>query len=97
MYPNNNNNNNNNINNNNNNTINNNNIIIIIIKGKSKTVGGICGFGRERELREIFFYFFSLFTSFSDLRKSDRRFLSRLKAKLIYATRATRGHQKLGV
>ena len=72
-------------------------IIIIIIKGKSKTAGGICGFGRERELREIFFIYFSLFTSFSYLRKSDRRFLSGLKAKLTYATRATRGHQKVRV
>ena len=47
---------------------------------------------RERKI----FYFF-LFASFSDLRKSDRRFSSGLKAKLIYATRATRGHQNLGV
>ena len=51
---------------------------------------------RERAERD-FFYFFSLFTSFSDLRKSDHRFLSRLKAKLIYATRATRVHQKVRV
>ena len=43
------------------------------------------------------FYFFSLFASFSDLGKSDRRFSSGLKAKLIHATRATRGHQNLGV
>ena len=42
-------------------------------------------------------YFFSLLVSFSDLRKLDCRFLSGLKAKLIYATRATRGHQNLGV
>ena len=41
--------------------------------------------------------FFSLFVSFSDLRKSDRRFSSGLKAKLIYAIRATRGHKKIGV
>ena len=47
----------------------------------------------EREL----FLFFSLFVSFSDLRKSDRRFSSGLKAKLIYAMRATCGHQKVGV
>ena len=47
---------------------------------------------------EIFYFlFFSLLVSFSDLRKSDRRFLSGLKAKLIYAIRATRGHQKVGV
>ena len=86
MYPNNNNNNNNNI------II----IIIIIIKGKSKTAGGICGFGRERAERDFFFIFF-LFTSFSDLRKSDRKFLSGLKAKLIYTTKVTRGHHKVGV
>ena len=50
----------------------------------------------ERE--EIFlFLFFLLFASFSDLRKSDRRFSSELKTKLIYAMRATRGHQNLGV
>ena len=57
--------------------------------------------GRERRGRESyerFFYFFiSLFISFSDLWKSDRRFSSGLKAKLIHATRATRGHQNLGV
>ena len=47
----------------------------------------------EREL----FLFFSLFVSFSDLQKSDRRFSSGLKAKLIFAMRATRGHQKVGV
>ena len=35
-----------------------------------------------------------LFSSFSDLRKSDRRFSSGVKAKLIYAMRATRRHQK---
>ena len=51
---------------------------------------------REREVRILIFYFF-LFVSFSDLRKLDLRFSSGLKAKLIYATRATRGHQKVGV
>ena len=51
---------------------------------------------RER-LRDIFILFFLLFASFSNLRKSDRRFSSGLKAKLIYAMRATRGHQKVGV
>ena len=50
--------------------------------------------GRENCFLFIYFFFF---TSFSDLRKSDRRFSSGLKAKLIYATRATRGHQNLGV
>ena len=43
------------------------------------------GIGRER----IFFF---LFAYFSDLRKSDRRFSSGLKVKLIYATRATSRH-----
>ena len=51
----------------------------------------------EREEREIFLIFISFFVSFSDLRKSDHRFSSGLKEKLIYATRATRGHQNLGV
>ena len=46
--------------------------------------------------REYYFYFFLLFDSFSYLRKSDYKFLSGLKAKLIYATRTTRGHQNLG-
>ena len=49
--------------------------------------------GREK----INFLFFILFVSFSDLRKSDNSFSFGLKAKLIYATRATRGHQNLGV
>ena len=50
------------------------------------------------ERGEIFlFLFFLLFASLSDLRKSDRRFSSGLKAKLIYAMRAMRGHQKVGV
>ena len=51
----------------------------------------------ERWGERNFFFFFFLFASFSDLRKSDRRFSSGLKAKLIHATRATRGHQNLGV
>ena len=49
----------------------------------------------EREnLKKILFL---LFAFFSDLRKSERGFSSRLKAKLIYETRATRGHQNLRV
>ena len=48
---------------------------------------------RERGVERIFFFF----ASFSDLQKSDRRFSSGLKAKLIYPMRATRGHQKVGV
>ena len=88
------------IQNNNNNNNNNNNIIIIIIniiiiiKWKKK-------FNQKGEWRreegEYIFYFFLIFASFSDLRKLDRRFSSGLKAKLIYTTRATRGHQNLGV
>ena len=58
--------------------------------------------GRERERghrgrENMIFIFFSLFVSFSDIQKSDRKFLSGLKAKLIYATRATCGHQNLRV
>ena len=49
--------------------------------------------GGEREILIIFF----LLVSFLDLRKSDRRISSGLKVKLIYAVRATRGHQKVGV
>ena len=66
---------------------------------KSKGRRGRSGRRRERwrERGYILFLFFSLFVSFLDLRKSDRRFLSGLKAKLIYATRATCGHHKVGV
>ena len=49
--------------------------------------------GGEREILIIF----SLLVSFLDLRKSDHRISSGLKAKLIYAMRATRGHTKVGV
>ena len=48
-------------------------------------------------MREFFNFFFLSLASFSDLLKSDRRFSSGLKAKLIYSTRVTRGHQDLGV
>ena len=52
----------------------------------------------ESVLREMFlFLFFLIFAYFSDLRKSDHRFSSGLKAKLIYAMRATCGHQKVGI
>ena len=52
----------------------------------------------EREKnREFYFIFISFFASFSDLRKSDRRFSSGLKAKLIHVARATRGYQNLTV
>ena len=47
------------------------------------------------EGERILFFLFIMFVSFLDLQKSDRRFSSRLKAKLIYATRATREHQNL--
>ena len=52
---------------------------------------------RETSVGERKIFYFFLFVSFSDLRKSDRRFSSGLKAKLIHATRAMRGHQNLGV
>ena len=70
-------------------------------KDKSQIVGGDRG-GRERGVQEIFYFFiifslFFLFVFFSDLLKLDRRFSSGLKAKLIYAMRATHGHQNLGV
>ena len=48
-----------------------------------------------REIFIFYFLFFSLF--FLDLWKSDRKFSSGLKAKLIHAARATRGYQNLGV
>ena len=47
----------------------------------------------ERVIR----FFFSLFISFSDIRKQDRRFLSEQKAKFVYATRTTRRYQKLSI
>ena len=45
----------------------------------------------------IFFIFFLYLVFFLDLLKSDFRFLSRLNSKLIYAMRATRGHQRVGI
>ena len=48
-------------------------------------------------MREDFIFIFLFFAFFSDLRKSDRRFSSGLKAKLIYEMRVTREHQKVGV
>ena len=50
---------------------------------------------REGE-RFLFLFFFFLFL-FLDLLKSDCRFLSELKAKLVYAARATRRYQKLSI
>ena len=61
---------------------------IKIIKG-----GGQC-VRTERREGDFFFLFF---ISFSDLWKSDRRFLSEYKAKLVYVTRATRRNQYLSV
>ena len=46
--------------------------------------------GGEKEEGKRRFFFFLIFVSFSDLRKSDRRFSLGLKEKLIYAIRTTR-------
>ena len=51
---------------------------------------------REFVERDIYLFYFFL-ASLSDLWKSDHRFSSEQKAKLVYATRATRGYQKLSV
>ena len=51
----------------------------------------------ENELERDFFFYFLLFISFLDLRKSDRRFLSEQKEKLVYVIRATRRYQKLSI
>ena len=51
----------------------------------------------ERERLRGFYLFIYFLVSFSDLWKLDRRFSSELKAKLIHATRATRGYQNLRV
>ena len=64
---------------------------------KQKKSKGEGGRGFEQERVGVWGVFFFLFVSFSNLRKSDRRFSSGLKAKLIYAMRATHGHQNLGV
>ena len=53
------------------------------------------GVGRERIIIFLFFSSFCFFLRY--IRKSDRRLSSGLKAKLIDATRATHGHQNLGV
>ena len=47
--------------------------------------------GRDKD------FIFFLFASLSDLWKSDRKFSSGLKAKLIHVARATLGYQNLGV
>ena len=46
---------------------------------------------------EVFYFYFFIFVSFSYLRKSDRRFSSEQKVKLVYATRATCRYQKLSI
>ena len=52
----------------------------------------------ENELeRDLFYFYFLLFVSFSDLQKSDSRFSSEQKEKLDYATRATRKYQYLSL
>ena len=52
---------------------------------------------RESVKRERYFFSFSFFVSLYDLRKSDFKFLSEQKAKLIYAFQATREYQNLSV
>ena len=64
------------------------------IKTKVKKEEGILLGERESSSGRDFFL---LFSSLSNLRKSDRRFSSGLKAKLIHAARVTRGYQNLGV
>ena len=67
----------------------NNNKIKIKIKVKKQDIMRHFRWERERVGERIFFKkIILLFVSFSDLRKSDHRFSSRLKTKLIYATRA---------
>ena len=65
-------------------------------KNPKRGIDGTDGESVERE-EELFLNFFLLFVSFSNLRKSDRRFLSEQKAKLDNATRATRRYQYLSV
>ena len=65
-------------------------------KGKVKKGEGHISAERVRRRRDLII--FSLpFASFSDLRELDRRFLLEQEAKLVYATRAMRGHQNLSV
>ena len=75
---------------------NNNIIIIIIIKNQSK--GGKEGVGRERERggKKIILFFYSLCFFLRSIKIRPQVFVE-TEAKLIYATRATRGHQNLGV
>ena len=48
-------------------------------------------------MRDFYLFSFLFFASLLDLQKSDCRFSSEQKAKLVYATRAMRGYQKLSV
>ena len=72
----------------------------MIIKKKRKIKTKSQGDRRERVesmKRDDFYFLFLLFAFFSDLWKSDRRFLLEQKAKLDYVTRATRRYQYLSV
>ena len=55
------------------------------------------GTNRMTERRKKILNFFSLFISFSDLQKSDRRNSSGQEQEVLYLTRATRGYQKHGI
>ena len=66
-------------------------------KNYKSQVGGDGGRERGRRIYIYIYILFLLFASFLDLPKSDVRFSSGLKVKLIYAIRATREHQKVGV
>ena len=66
-------------------------------KSNKSPTGKWCVGKRSEERDFFFFFFFSLFFFFSDLRKSDRRFLSEQKEKLVYATRATCRYQKFSI
>ena len=82
--------------NNNNNNNNNNNKRKKRIKIQKWGTYGKDGERQRGRGERIFILFFLLFASFLYLHKSDRRFLLEQKAKLIHATKATRGHQNLG-
>ena len=58
-------------------------------KGKAKRDGG-----SEKSMRERFYFLFFFSSFYLDIWKSDRRFSSGLKAKLIHAARATHGVPK---
>ena len=62
---------------------------------ESKKGGGIIRVRENNVLREIFYIFFLLFASFSNLWKSDCRISSKQEVKLIHAARGTRGYKIL--